>query len=56
MWSVFKVIDGVASLQTVELGLRNDRFAEVTQGLVLGDKVIMHPGNAVNDGVKVEQR
>ena len=55
-WSVFKVIDGVASLQTVEVGLRNDRFAEVTHGLDVGDQVIMHPGNAVNDGVKVEQR
>ena len=50
------MIDGVASLQTVEVGLRNDRFAEVTHGLDVGDQVIMHPGNAVNDGVKVEQR
>ena len=56
VWSVFKVIDGVASLQTVEIGLRNDRFAEVTQGLAVGDQLIMHPGNAVNEGVKVEQR
>jgi HlyD family secretion protein len=55
-WSVFKVIDGVVSLQTVEIGLRNDHFAEVTLGLAVGDQVIMHPGNAVNDGVKVEQR
>ena len=50
------MINGVASLQRVELGLKNDRFAEVTQGIALGDKVIMHPGNAVNHGVKVKQR
>jgi HlyD family secretion protein len=52
----FKVTQGVASFQTVELGLRNDRFAEVTQGLNVGDKVIMHLGNSVDDGVKVAQR
>lgn len=55
-WTVFKVVDGVARLQTVEIGLKNDRFAEVTQGLAVGERVIMHPGNAVDAGVKVEQR
>tara|TARA_R110000868_G_scaffold152519_3_gene377250 strand:+ start:951 stop:1067 length:117 start_codon:yes stop_codon:yes gene_type:complete len=38
------------------VGRRNDRFAEITQGLHLAEQVITHPSNAIEDGVKVSQR
>ncbi|MEP1742742.1 MAG: HlyD family efflux transporter periplasmic adaptor subunit [Kangiellaceae bacterium] len=55
-WSVFKVVDGIAQLTKVEIGLRNDRIAQVTNGLIEGDLIIVHPGNDVGDGVKVTAR
>ena len=55
-WSVFKVVDGSAVLQQVEVGRRNDRLAEITSGLNVGDMIISHPGNNVEDGVTVEER
>ena len=56
IWSVFKVVDGDAVLQSVSVGRRNERSAEVTSGLSLGDLVITHPGNKVEHGVRVESR
>lgn len=56
IWSVFKVVDGVVVLQSVGVGRRNDRYAEVSKGLAIGDEVITHPGNSVAEGVKVESR
>ncbi|MFT6270505.1 MAG: HlyD family secretion protein [Alphaproteobacteria bacterium] len=55
-WSVFKVVAGVASLQSVEVGRRNDRYVEVIQGLDVGEQVITHPSNKIEQGVKVTQR
>jgi HlyD family secretion protein len=54
--SVFKVVKGVASLQSVEVGRRNDRYAELIQGLDIGEQVITHPSNKIEQGVKVAQR
>ncbi len=55
-WSVFKVVEGTATIQGVQVGRRNDRFAEITQGLNLAEQVITHPSNAIEDGVRVLQR
>ncbi|WDD99845.1 efflux RND transporter periplasmic adaptor subunit [Thalassomonas actiniarum] len=55
-WSVFKVVDGYVVLQQVEVGRRNDRFAEITSGLQAGEQVISYPGNKVSAGVRVEKR
>lgn len=55
-WSVFKVMDGKAAIQQVEVGSRNDQIAEILLGLRQNDSVIIHPGNDVRDGVSVEQR
>ncbi|WP_281555885.1 HlyD family efflux transporter periplasmic adaptor subunit [Thalassomonas sp. RHCl1] len=55
-WSVFKVEDGYVVLQQVEVGRRNDRFAEITSGLQAGEQVISYPGNKVSAGVRVEKR
>jgi len=55
-WSVFRVIAGQVTLQHVTLGKRNDRFAEIISGLEVNQQVIIHPGNNVSAGVKVENR
>ena len=55
-WSVFMVVERSASIQSVEVGRRNDQFAEITRGLHKGDQVITHPSNAIEEGVKVSQR
>ena len=55
-WSVFKVVDGTVTLHKVAVGRRNERFAEITQGLNVGDNVIIHPGNNVEEGASVEKR
>jgi len=55
-WSVLKVIDGQVVLQVVMVGKRNSFFAEITQGLAVGEQVIMHPNNSIEVGMKVIQR
>ncbi|MBV1919104.1 MAG: HlyD family efflux transporter periplasmic adaptor subunit [Pseudomonadales bacterium] len=55
-WSVFKVVDGTVALHEVVVGRRNERFAEITRGLDIGDNVIIHPGNNVEEGANVEKR
>ncbi len=56
IWSVFKVVDGKVVLQNVEVGRTNDRMVEIKQGLALGENIITHPGNKINEGVRVERR
>ena len=55
-WSVLKVIDGKVVLQVVMVGKKNNFFAEITQGLTVGEQVIMHPNNSIEVGMKVIQR
>ncbi len=55
-WSIFVVRDGRAVRQEVTVGRKNDRDAEIIDGLSEGDSVIIHPGNNVMDGVRVVAR
>ena len=55
-WAVFKVQDGRARLQRVEIGQANGEAAEVRSGLVPGDRVVLHPGQSVSDGVRIRVR
>jgi HlyD family secretion protein len=52
--AVFIVAGGRATLTPVTLGLRTGREAEVVEGLAAGDVVIVHPGESVADGARVE--
>lgn len=52
-WAVYKVVDGRASMQVLELGRRNNDNAEVTKGLAAGDEVILHPSDQLANGVRV---
>lgn len=56
VWSVFKVVNGKVILQKVSVGKRNDRFAEITDGLTQGVKIIQHPSNNIEAGITVEAR
>ena len=55
-WAVFKVAGGVAQLEEVAIGQRNGLEAEVLSGLAVGDEIVVYPGDAVRDGVKVVPR
>jgi HlyD family secretion protein len=52
-WAVFTIIDGEARLTDVKLGERNSEYAEIKDGLGVGDVVVLHPGDLVADGVSV---
>jgi HlyD family secretion protein len=49
-WAVFAVIGERAVRREVELGLRNETEAEVRSGLEEGTRVVLYPGEALNDG------
>jgi HlyD family secretion protein len=55
-WGVYAVEDGRARKRIVELGPRGDRQAVVEAGLASGDPVIVFPGDAIADGVRVRAR
>jgi len=55
-WAVFVDDGGTAALREITLGRRNTLEAEVTDGLEADDTVILHPSDAVQDGVDIERR
>lgn len=55
-WAVFKVLDGTARLQVVEVGRRNGAQARILDGLAEGERIVLYPGNRVSDGTEVIQR
>ena len=54
-WAVFLVNGNRARLVRVELGHRNDNEAEVLKGLKEGDRVILYPGDRVEDRIAIEE-
>jgi HlyD family secretion protein len=52
-WYVFKVDGRRANLTQVTIGLKNDTWAEVTEGLTENDTIILEPKNTLYDGVRV---
>jgi HlyD family secretion protein len=53
-WAVFVVEDGRARLRPVSPGQGSGLLTEITAGLSSGEVVIVHPGEGVDDGVRVE--
>ena len=53
-WAVYVDRDGTARLQSVEIGRQNSATAQVLSGLAEGDRVILHPGSDVAEGVPLE--
>jgi HlyD family secretion protein len=55
-WAVFVMSNGRAAKRIVALSRRGATEAVVQEGLKVGDKVIVHPGDSVSDGKKVRER
>jgi HlyD family secretion protein len=53
-WAVFSMEDGHARRREVEIGQRNGLVAEVLAGIEAGARVILHPDDRIEDGVRVE--
>lgn len=55
-WRVFVRVAGKARERAVRLGRVNDEWGEVLGGLAEGDEVVLNPGNAIADGVRITPR
>lgn len=55
-WAAFTVVDGRARLTRIELGHRGESEAEILGGLTKDSVVIVHPNDAVADGVRLSVR
>jgi HlyD family secretion protein len=53
-WAVFLDAEGRAQKRRVEISRRGGLEAVVEKGLAPGDRVIVYPGDAVEDGARVE--
>ena len=53
-WAVFVVEDGMANRRSVSVGQQTGLSAQILEGLSEGDTVIIHPGDAIDDGKEVE--
>lgn len=56
MWNVFVIDGGRARLRVVRIGHVDDRHGEVLSGLGEGDRVVLNPGNSLDDGTRVSAR
>lgn len=55
-WAVFKIVDGKAALQPVEVGHRTELAAEIVDGLAEGDVVVAYPSDRIVPGAKIGPR
>ena len=55
-WVVFTVSDGRARVTPVKVGHRNNRQAEILDGISEGTQVVLHPSDRVRDGIAIAQR
>ena len=55
-WSVFAVTNGRAEKRAVTVAHRNTSEVAVTRGISAGEQVILFPGEAISDGVRVHPR
>ena len=53
-WAVFRVDAGKVRMTPVQLGHRGETEVEVVGGLDTDAVVVMHPGDRVRDGARVE--
>ena len=55
-WALFRVEDGRAHQVMVEVGHMNGRNAEILSGIKAGDRIVLHPSDAVGDDIRVTAR
>jgi HlyD family secretion protein len=53
-WAVYRVEDNRAVRTVVEIGHQTGQEAEITSGLSANARVILHPGDTLNDGARVK--
>jgi HlyD family secretion protein len=52
-WAVFRIRGGRARLTPVEVGEGGDHYRALRAGLTAGDRVVLFPGDALDDGARV---
>jgi len=55
-WAVFVAQNQRSVLRPVEIGHENGLEAEVVSGLEAGERVVLHPGDRVSPGVRLQER
>ena len=55
-WAVYAMHGNRARLTTLHIGHQTAQEAEVLSGLSAGDRVVMHPGDTIFDGVRLRIR
>jgi HlyD family secretion protein len=55
-WAVYKVDGDVARRQIVDIGQQSGLDAEVIKGLAAGDRIVVYPSDALEDGARVTGR
>jgi HlyD family secretion protein len=55
-WAVFVEEGDRAALRIVELGQQTDLEAQVIDGLKEGERVVLHPGDRVTAGSRLQER
>jgi HlyD family secretion protein len=55
-WAVFRIDDGRARVNPVEIGRQNGTAAEVVSGIDVGTAVVLYPSEQLADGVRVTDR
>jgi len=55
-WAVFVERQGRARLRRVQLGRDNGMHAQILDGLVTGERIVIHPNDRIEDGVRIVAR
>lgn len=55
-WALFVVANDRISRRPVSVGHRNAQAAQILDGVAEGERVVLHPSNRVEEGVRVRER
>jgi HlyD family secretion protein len=55
-WAVFRAVESRLEVVPVDVGRRNESEVEVVRGLAEGDRVVVYPGDRVEDGARFRVR
>jgi HlyD family secretion protein len=55
-WHVFTVAGSRASLQPVTVGIKNDTWAEIREGITPDTRLVLEPTNQLEDGARVTEK
>lgn len=55
-WSVFVMVDGVATQRQIDISHNNGNQAQVVSGLTEGEQVVIYPSAAIQNGAAITRR